>query len=596
MLVKSNRKRINPLIVLLSVLFLSTGWGQADFISPKDVVSVDVFLSQDRVHRIEEVKFALVTEIKEGWHINANQVDSEFAIPTEIFIDSLEGVTARGSIFPEFERKQFPFSEDALPVFEGKINIITSLTFADDLPIGEVIVSGSIYYQACNDRICLPPIEIPWNFNIDVVNAREAVTEINQDLFHDEKTVEENDEDGTIGGWIQSKGMFITFILVFFGGLALNLTPCVYPLIPITVSYFANQSTGKISKSFVLALFYVLGMALTYSVLGVVAASTGSMLGSALQNPLVLIFISLVLVALSLSMFGLYEIRVPQSLTSVGGKSRQGIFGALFMGLTVGIIAAPCIGPFVLSLLIFVGEQGNPFLGFWLFFTLALGLGVPFLILGTFSGMISGMPRSGVWMVWVRKLFGVILIGMAVYFLEALIPARIYQYVLAVLLIVGGVYLGWIEKSTGGKLFSVFRWLVGIASLLFAVWLTVPEKEHQEINWETFDYKLLAQAKTDGNPVILDFYADWCIPCKELDHNTFTDEEVVELSKEFVVLKVDLTHGSDQLTKDLKMDFGVKGVPTIVFIGENGEEMKHLRFFGFIEAEEFLTKMKEAVN
>jgi|TARA_B100002003_G_scaffold54606_1_gene50083 thiol:disulfide interchange protein DsbD len=595
-LVKSNRKRINPLIVLLSVLFLSTGWGQADFISPKDVVSVDVFLSQDRVHRIEEVKFALVTEIKEGWHINANQVDSEFAIPTEIFIDSLEGVTARGSIFPEFERKQFPFSEDALPVFEGKINIITSLTFADDLPIGEVIVSGSIYYQACNDRICLPPIEIPWNFNIDVVNAREAVTEINQDLFHDEKTVEENDEDGTIGGWIQSKGMFITFILVFFGGLALNLTPCVYPLIPITVSYFANQSTGKISKSFVLALFYVLGMALTYSVLGVVAASTGSMLGSALQNPLVLIFISLVLVALSLSMFGLYEIRVPQSLTSVGGKSRQGIFGALFMGLTVGIIAAPCIGPFVLSLLIFVGEQGNPFLGFWLFFTLALGLGVPFLILGTFSGMISGMPRSGVWMVWVRKLFGVILIGMAVYFLEALIPARIYQYVLAVLLIVGGVYLGWIEKSTGGKLFSVFRWLVGIASLLFAVWLTVPEKEHQEINWETFDYKLLAQAKTDGNPVILDFYADWCIPCKELDHNTFTDEEVVELSKEFVVLKVDLTHGSDQLTKDLKMDFGVKGVPTIVFIGENGEEMKHLRFFGFIEAEEFLTKMKEAVN
>ncbi len=226
MLVKSNRKRINPLIVLLSVLFLSTGWGQADFISPKDVVSVDVFLSQDRVHRIEEVKFALVTEIKEGWHINANQVDSEFAIPTEIFIDSLEGVTARGSIFPEFERKQFPFSEDALPVFEGKINIITSLTFADDLPIGEVIVSGSIYYQACNDRICLPPIEIPWNFNIDVVNAREAVTEINQDLFHDEKTVEENDEDGTIGGWIQSKGMFITFILVFFGGLAFSVRGC----------------------------------------------------------------------------------------------------------------------------------------------------------------------------------------------------------------------------------------------------------------------------------------------------------------------------------------------------------------------------------
>ena len=596
MVSKLNGKKIKPLIALLSILFLITGWGQADSLSSKDVISVDVLLSQDRVHRGGEIKFALITEIKEGWHINANQVDNEFAIPTEIIIDTLNGVITNGSIFPEFERKQFLFSEDALPVFEGKFNVITSLKFSDDFSIGEVTVSGSIYYQACNDRMCLNPTKIPWDFNIDVVNASDTVTEINQDLFHDEKTVEEYTETDTVGGWIQGKGMIITFILVFFGGLALNLTPCVYPLIPITVGYFANQSTGKISRSFVLALFYVLGMALTYSVIGVVAASTGSMLGSALQNPLVLIFIALVLVTLSLSMFGLYEIRVPQSLASVGGKSRQGILGALFMGLTVGIIAAPCIGPFVLSLLIFVGEQGNPFLGFWLFFTLALGLGVPFLILGTFSGMISGMPRSGVWMVWVKKLFGVILIGMAVYFLEALIPARIYQYVLAVLLIAGGVYLGWIEKSTGGKLFSVFRWLVGIASLLFAVWLTVPEKEHQEINWETFDYKLLAQAKTDGNPVILDFYADWCIPCKELDHNTFTDEEVVELSKEFVVLKVDLTHGSDQLTKDLKMDFGVKGVPTIVFIGENGEEMKHLRFFGFIEAEEFLTKMKEAVN
>ena len=135
------------------------------------------------------------------------------------------------------------------------------------------------------------------------MNAREAVTEINQDLFNDENTVEENTETDTVGGWIQRKGLFITFILVFFGGLALNLTPCVYPLIPITVSYFANQSTGKISRSFVLALFYVLGIALTYSILGVVAANTGSLLGSSLQNPLVLIFISLVLFALSLSMF-----------------------------------------------------------------------------------------------------------------------------------------------------------------------------------------------------------------------------------------------------------------------------------------------------
>ena len=218
------------------------------------------------------------------------------------------------------------------------------------------------------------------------------------------------------------RGIFVTLLLVFLGGLALNLTPCVYPMIPITISYFGGQSQGKKGSLVAHACLYVIGMAVTYSVLGVFAAMTGSLFGTALQYPPVLIGIALVMVLLALSMFDVYEFRMPAFLNRLAGGSQKGFAGTFLMGLTVGIVAAPCIGPFVLGLLTYVGNKGNAFLGFVLFFVLALGMGVPFIVLGVFSGSIKKLPRSGAWMVWVRKVFGFILLAMAVYFLEPLFP------------------------------------------------------------------------------------------------------------------------------------------------------------------------------
>ena len=154
------------------------------------------------------------------------------------------------------------------------------------------------------------------------------------------------------------------------------------------------------------------------------------------------------------------------------------------MGLTVGIVAAPCIGPFVLGLLTYVAAIGNPFLGFWMFFTLALGLGVPFLILGTFSGSINRLPRSGIWMVWVKKIFGFILIGMAIYFLRTLIPEVVYPFLLPVLALIAGIYLGWIEKSEAAT--RAFRWVRNIAGVLFialSIWLFIPKAEAETVQW-----------------------------------------------------------------------------------------------------------------
>jgi thiol:disulfide interchange protein DsbD len=337
-------------------------------------------------------------------------------------------------------------------------------------------------------------------------------------------------------------------------------------------------------------------MAVTYSVLGVVAALTGGLLGSALQNPLVLVFIALVLVGLALSMFGVYEIRVPQSLALIGGKNRSGLIGTFLMGLTVGLIAAPCIGPFVLGLLTYVGEIGDPFIGFWMFFVLALGLGTPFIFLGIFSGAATNLPRSGAWMVWVRILFGFVLIGMAVYFLEPLFPGKtLYYYTLALLAIIAGIYLGWIDKNTGKGFFKVARNVTGVLFILLGVFFALPSESQAGggIEWQTYTPELLNAAAEEGKPVIIDFYADWCIPCKELDKFTFSDRRVVQAAENMVTLKADLTSFQSEETTALREKFNIKGVPTILFLAGNGQELTDLRLTGYEEADKFLERLNQ---
>ena len=219
-----------------------------------------------------------------------------------------------------------------------------------------------------------------------------------------------------------SWSMLWTLFGVFVGGMALNLTPCVYPLIPITVSYFSGLSGGSRSRLVAHGLAYLGGLSVTNTVLGVAAALTGGLMGAMLQNPVVLLAVAGILLIFATSLFGLWELRLPQSLTQAATKSYAGFFGTLFMGLTLGLVAAPCIGPFVLGLLTWVASQGSAWLGFAVFFTLSLGLGLPLFFLALFSGSLEKLPRSGEWMIWVRKLMGWVLVGLAVHFLRPLLP------------------------------------------------------------------------------------------------------------------------------------------------------------------------------
>ena len=409
------------------------------------------------------------------------------------------------------------------------------------------------------------------------------------------QTNEPTNAPGPLYGW----AMIWTLLGIFAGGMALNLTPCVYPLIPITVSYFGGQAArGGEGRGKLIAhgLCYMLGLALTNSVLGVVASLTGGLMGAMLQNSIVLVIVAAVLVLFATSLFGLWEMRLPSGLTQAAAKSYPGYFGSLFMGLTLGVVAAPCIGPFVLGLLTWVASMGSPWLGFLIFFTLSLGLGLPLFLLAMFSGQLDKLPRSGGWMIWVRKLMGWVLVGMAVHFIRPLLPGQWGTIALAMVALAAGLHLGWIDKSQAN--FRAFPWLkgaAGIAGLVLAAFLVTSwAMQGPGVTWKPYSEEVLKAAQDSNKPVIIDFYATWCAPCRELEEVTFHDASVVKQAEnDFVMVKVDVTTGGNPVHERLLQQYEVKGVPTIVFLDTSGNERRDLRLVDFLPVDQFLERMAQ---
>lgn len=577
---------------------------QAQMAKP-EVVTLKPFLSVDHVVPGTVFKVGVQAVLKPPWHVNSNTPSEDFLIPTTLTLDAMDGFNAGDPYYPEGQLKKFGFSDTPLSVYEEEVILWVPVSATAEIAPGEYVLSGSFSYQACDDKSCLAPDSRPFEVGVTVVPAGATVAAINEELFEvraamlPELAGDRSGDD--LGALFASSGMFVTLVLIFLGGLALNLTPCVYPLIPITISFFVGQASGKIARSFLLALIYVLGMSITYSLLGVVAALTGELLGSSLQSPYVLIGIAVIFLVFAVGMFGAFEIRVPTALSNFAGGSRQGIYGSFFMGLTVGIVAAPCIGPFVVSLLTYVAAQGDPLTGFLLFFILSMGLGLPFLILGTFSGMVKVLPRSGEWMVWIKKVFGVVMVAVAVYFLATLIPEIWYTVLMTVVAIGGGVYAGFLEKSnTGFSWFKPVKILVGSGIICFGLWTAGSawlEAGKPHIRWQPYDETLVENARESGKPVLIDFYADWCIPCKQIDKTLFSSQAVVDKSEQFLALKADLTNDRSDFVQDLRKKYSVLGVPTIIILGTDGQTFR--RFTDELvdfEPAEFVDIMEEALE
>ncbi|MFQ5641423.1 MAG: cytochrome c biogenesis protein CcdA [bacterium] len=554
----------------------------AQFEKP-DIITVETFLSVDKIRPGDEFKIGLSAKIDGEWHINSNKPTEEFLIPTLVAFDTSVGLVFNEIHYPAGELKKFEFSETPLSVYQKQITIWANVTASKTLKTGPVNFTGKFSYQACNDVSCLAPASVAFAMTASVVEAGSAITPKNTEKFSAKEPElgllqgERESGDDKINQLISGKGLTITLFFIFLGGLALNLTPCVYPLIPITISYFVGQASDRLSKSFLMALIYVLGMSITYSVMGVVAAMTGGLLGASLQNPGVLIAISTIFLIFAAGMFGAFEIRIPIFLTNLAGSSKQGIGGSLFMGLTVGIVAAPCIGPFVLSLLTYVAAQGDPFLGFLMFFILSMGLGLPFLILGTFSGLVKNLPRSGEWMGWVKKVFGVVMIAVAGYFVSTLIPDIAYIVLLTAVALIGGFMIGFLDKSQASfSWFKPLKIVVGVLMILFGLWTSVSawnEAKKAHISWQAYDDALVVQALAARQPVLIDFYADWCIPCKQIDKTLFSQSAVIAKSGSFLSLKADLTKNNLGVTS-LRKKYQVHGVPTVILIDIEGNEFR----------------------
>ncbi|MBP3192514.1 protein-disulfide reductase DsbD family protein [Natronogracilivirga saccharolytica] len=598
--------KVRPLFLLLALFVITAGLfqdSQAQLRGSSEKVDVETYLSKDVVPRGSTFRVAVMLDIADGWHVNAHQPTLDYLIGTEVKLETHDRFILSDIRYPEPDKYEFAFAggEDLL-VYGGKVPVYLDIRASSGLETGTHKLTGHVRAQACDDQNCLAPSNLPLEIEFEVVDGEHTAQEINQDVF-DQYDAAASGADASlqpqspneIEALFEDRGIILAFLALFLIGLALNLTPCVYPMLSVTVSIFGGQNDPNMLRVFSKAVVYVLGIATMYSVLGVLASFSGELFGSWLQHPWVLAGIGLLLFGLALSMFGLYEIQVPYWLASrLGTGNSTGFVGTYFSGLVVGVFAAPCIGPPIIALLAFIGSQGDPVFGFWSFFILSLGLGLPYLILGTFSGLLPKLPKSGVWMIWVKKVFGVVLVALALFYLAMpFMPVSDAFWVVPLAFIIGGVYLGFLESSGKetpyfSKLKKAFGALAVVAGIFFFMNL-----QKDGIQWESFDQSRLAEARESGNPVVLDFYADWCIPCLELERITFTDSRVVDATDDMVRMKVDLTQFDSPESEELRREFDVAGVPTIVFLDEQGNEVADARVVGFVGPDEFISRVNK---
>lgn len=472
--------------------------------------------------------------------------------------------------------------------------------------IQEYVSKGSytlkLSYQGCSELgICYQPMTQNFTFTLKKSNANSSLSE--QDAIA-----------STL-----ANGNWLIVMASFFGfGLLLSLTPCVFPMIPILSSIIVSQGNMGAKKGLLLSFVYVLAMSLAYTLAGILAGLFGANLQASLQNPWILSTFSAIFVALAFSMFGFYEIQMPSFIqTKLNKKSDEasshGMVGVAIMGFLSALIVGPCVAAPLAGALIYIGQTGDAVLGGSALFVMSLGMGVPLLVVGTTAG--KYMPRPGAWMENIKNIFGVMMLGVAIWMLSRIVPATLNMLLWMLLLLVSSVYWGALEplhvNASGWRkvlksivvlifLYSVIL-LVGALSGAsdplqpfekFTTQQSIVTKENQSqferIKTREALQKALVEAK---KPVMLDFYADWCVNCIELEKFTFSDPKVKDKLENFTLLQIDVTQNSAEDIA-IQKEFGIFGPPAILFFKE-AKELKDARIVGFKNAKDFLAHLEK---
>jgi thiol:disulfide interchange protein DsbD len=400
---------------------------------------------------------------------------------------------------------------------------------------------------------------------------------------------------------LQSGSLVYALGLVFVAGLATSLTPCVYPMIAITVSIFGARASTSRRQAAMLSSVFVLGIAALFTPLGLFAATTGDVFGAALANPIVLIGLATLFLVLAASMFGAFDIDLPSSvknkLAAVGGV---GYKGAFVIGLCSALIAAPCTGPVLGFLLTWVGTTGNVAFGALALFVYALGLGLLFWLVGTFS---VSLPKSGQWLEWVKSVFGIVMVVVALYYVRDLIPGlmdlaerspralAIGGGLLVVGVAIGAIHLSFHDHSGVARARKGAGVVLAVVGLAAIVGWTQAMPEGSHIAWGEDYHAAVAQAQSQKKPLLVDFGASWCGACKELEQKTFSDPRVVREGSRFVPVRVDLSPGKDTPEKRAVLkSYEQRGLPLVVLHHPTGEVASKVT--SFVEADAFLDMMR----
>ena len=595
----------------LDLLDLGLG-GEDDILEPDQAFQLST--------RSDEKGFTASFVIAEGHYLYQDKM--------QILTDSTDVTTAPIRLSPG-EEKDDPIFNKKLTVYHNFAEVTLPFLSSN----GDKQASFKVKYQGCSEisGICYPPQTREFDIRLPALvasaSAASAAGATNAAApaagFDKNEMVSEQDE---IAQALRGGNTWLTLLVFFGAGLLLAFTPCVFPMIPILMGIIVGQGEQQTTRSsFILSLVYVLAMATTYTVVGILVGLSGENIQAWFQNPWIIGSFAAIFVALSFSMFGFYDLQMPASiqskLTQISNNQQGGtLMGVAIMGFLSALIVGPCVTAPLVGALIYIAETGDAVLGGTALFSLSMGMGAPLLVIGASAGKI--LPRAGAWMDAVKAVFGVLLLGLAIWLLERVTPPAYTIVLWASLLIVSAIYMGAIDSLAQGvsgwrKLWKGLGILMLVYGILMLIGVAAGNRNlfqplqglgasstgHAQQASQHLVFKQIkgvaglnaALAEARGKTVMLDFYADWCVSCKEMEAFTFTDAGVQKALTNSVLLQADVTP-NDELDKALYKHFGIIGPPSIMFFNAEGDELRNFRVVGYVPADKFSAHIRRAFN